>query len=938
MSIVGVSNVTGIVYDERMVEHHCLFDPEYPECPERFSFSLQRCRNYGLIKRCTELKSRAATEEEILSIHSQSLIDSVKSSDGCEDRDFLYKLSSKYDAIYFHPSTYELSLLSVGCTVDLVTQIVQGNLKNGMAIIRPPGHHAMKDNACGYCFFNNVAIAAKHALDHLGLKRILIVDWDVHHGQATQFSFYDDPRVLYFSIHRYEHGSFWPELRESNYDYIGSGRGAGYNINVPLNCTGMGNSEYLTIFHQLLLPVAHEFSPELVIVSAGYDAAIGCREGRMEVTPVGYAHLTSMLMTFGKVAVVLEGGYCLKSLAESVALTLRTLLGDPCPPIEKVLQPHQSVVDSVLNCISVLRPYWNCFKLRSVDGENFKTNGWPDHNPVVKYVGNPPADGFEFPVTGFYPKLSDEEEREYDSRIDQLIDQTDLQFPSSRTAIVFDEVMTQHRNYQEYHPERPERVLMIMKALKEHSLLENCKLLHSRRAKDEEILLFHCADILSEVKQTVSMKGRERCQYADKYRSIYLCEQSYTSAITAAGCLLQLVDDVLEGKSLNGAAVIRPPGHHAERDELCGFCIFNNVAIAAKYALNKFQLKKILIVDWDVHHGNGIQNAFYDDPRVLYMSIHRYNNGMFFPGSTEGNYTSVGQDSGTGYNVNIPWNSHGLGNGDYVSAFHQLILPIAYQYQPEVVFISAGFDAAKGDPIGQCQVTAECYAHMTQMLSGLANGKLILALEGGYDLEALSLSFVNCVKVLQGLQLPQLPSTATPSPSAAKTIRDVISVQKQYWSCLQFQVNFPSTETLELEGAVGGMTDEAKPQETIASMLASLQISSNENEVGPFAIEPKTDCPHIQTVTPFNELKFNLKSGCHECKSSHENWICLICYEICCSRYVNGHMMKHFEATEHCISFSFSDFSFWCYHCDSYIGHAMLDEVLVKANLLKFGR
>uniref|UniRef100_A0A1B0DIA4 Histone deacetylase domain-containing protein n=1 Tax=Phlebotomus papatasi TaxID=29031 RepID=A0A1B0DIA4_PHLPP len=147
-----------------------------------------------------------------------------------------------------------------------------------MAIIRPPGHHAMKAEFNGYCFFNNVAIAAEEILRRGDIKRILIVDWDIHHGQGTQRMFYDDPRVLYFSIHRYENGAFWPNLRESDFDWVGEGAGRGFNFNLPLNQTGMTNADYLAIFQQILLPVAIEFQPQLVIVSAGYDAAYGCPE------------------------------------------------------------------------------------------------------------------------------------------------------------------------------------------------------------------------------------------------------------------------------------------------------------------------------------------------------------------------------------------------------------------------------------------------------------------------------------------------------------------------------------------------------------------------------------------------------------------------------------------------------------------------------------
>lgn len=149
----------------------------------------------------------------------------------------------------------------MGCTIKLVEAVLHGQVQNGMAIIRPPGHHAMKTEFNGYCFFNNVAIAAQSALNKGLANRILIVDWDVHHGQGVQRMFYDDPRVLYFSIHRFEYGTFWPNLRESDFDYIGQDAGMGFNFNVPLNATGMQNADYLAIFQQLLMPVACEVIP-----------------------------------------------------------------------------------------------------------------------------------------------------------------------------------------------------------------------------------------------------------------------------------------------------------------------------------------------------------------------------------------------------------------------------------------------------------------------------------------------------------------------------------------------------------------------------------------------------------------------------------------------------------------------------------------------------
>lgn len=243
-----------------MDQHSCYWDKEHQERPERFTETIKRCKQLNLIDQCKKLSSRKATKEEVLAIHDEKTYTILESTKGNKSEADLENLSSNYNAIYIHPTTFDLSLLSVGCTIELVDNIVKKKVQNGMAIIRPPGHHAMKAEFNGYCFFNNVAVAAKYALDNLNLKRILIIDWDVHHGQGTQRFFYDDPRVLYFSIHRYEFGEFWPNLRESDFDFIGEGRGKGFNFNIPLNKKFMKNEDYLSIFQQILLPVAFEVS------------------------------------------------------------------------------------------------------------------------------------------------------------------------------------------------------------------------------------------------------------------------------------------------------------------------------------------------------------------------------------------------------------------------------------------------------------------------------------------------------------------------------------------------------------------------------------------------------------------------------------------------------------------------------------------------------
>ncbi|XP_019524107.1 PREDICTED: histone deacetylase 10 isoform X2 [Hipposideros armiger] len=226
--------------------------------------------------------------------------------------------------------------------------------------IRPPGHHSQRAAANGFCVFNNVAIAAKHAQQKHGLHRILIVDWDVHHGQGIQYIFEDDPSILYFSWHRYEHGRFWPYLRESNADVVGQGQGRGFTVNLPWNQVGMGNADYMAAFLHVLLPVAFEFDPELVLVAAGFDSAIGDPEGQMQATPECFAHLTQLLQVLagGRVCAVLEGGYHLESLSQSVCMMVQALLGDPAPPLSGPMVPHHSALESIQSVRAAQAPHW----------------------------------------------------------------------------------------------------------------------------------------------------------------------------------------------------------------------------------------------------------------------------------------------------------------------------------------------------------------------------------------------------------------------------------------------------------------------------------------------------------------------------------------------------------------------------------------------------
>ncbi|XP_070936904.1 polyamine deacetylase HDAC10 isoform X6 [Macaca nemestrina] len=363
---------TALVYHEDMTATRLLWDD--PECeierPERLTAALDRLRQRGLEQRCLRLSAREASKEELGLVHSPEYVSLVRKTQVLGEEE-LQALSGQFDAIYFHPSTFHCARLAAGAGLQLVDAVLTGAVQNGLALVRPPGHHSQRAAANGFCVFNNVAIAAAHAKQKHGLHRILIVDWDVHHGQGIQYLFEDDPSVLYFSWHRYEHGRFWPFLRESDADAVGRGQGLGFTVNLPWNQVGMGNADYVAAFLHLLLPLAFEFDPELVLVSAGFDSAIGDPEGQMQATPECFAHLTHLLQVLagGRVCAMLEGGYHLESLAESVCMTVQTLLGDPAPPLSGLMVPCQSALESIQSARAAQAPYWKSLQLQGQCGQ-----------------------------------------------------------------------------------------------------------------------------------------------------------------------------------------------------------------------------------------------------------------------------------------------------------------------------------------------------------------------------------------------------------------------------------------------------------------------------------------------------------------------------------------------------------------------------------------
>ncbi|XP_073688706.1 polyamine deacetylase HDAC10 [Garra rufa] len=384
---------SALIFDEEMIRYKLLWtDPVCEiEVPERLSVSYEALKTHGVAQRCKQVPVRLATEQEILLAHSEEYLEAVKQTPKMSVEE-LMAFSKQYNDVYFHQNIYHCAKLALGATLQLVDSVMKKEVRNGMALVRPPGHHSQRSAANGFCVFNNVAIAALYAKENYNLNRVLIVDWDVHHGQGIQYCFEEDPSVLYFSWHRYEHQAFWPNLPESDYTSVGKGKGSGFNINIPWNKVGMTNSDYLAAFFHVLLPIAYEFDPELVLVSAGFDSAIGDPEGEMCARPEIFAHLTQLLMPLaaGKMCLVLEGGYNLTSLAQSVCQTVQTLLGDPAPRLSGLTVPCESALESIQNVCSAQSSYWNCFKhLEAHSGTSTKRPRLDEKNGETKDPAKP---------------------------------------------------------------------------------------------------------------------------------------------------------------------------------------------------------------------------------------------------------------------------------------------------------------------------------------------------------------------------------------------------------------------------------------------------------------------------------------------------------------------------------------------------------------------
>ncbi len=314
-----MSKNTGIVEDLRYLRHGA--GSAHPETPERLIAIYEMLDNPDMAWKFTAIDARHATREELERVHKPYFVDFIAQTAGKP----MTMLDSDTMAT---AETYDTARLAAGGLMNAIDSVMSGATDNAFALVRPPGHHAQAATAAGFCIFNNIAVGARHAMARWGVERILIADWDLHHGNGTQEAFYEESRVLYFSTHQ---TPGYPGTGGA--EEIGKGAGLGYTLNVPLR-PGADDAFYVRIFRELLAPVVRSFRPELILVSAGFDPYIGDPLGEMRVTPEGFACLTRILLDLaeewcgGRLAMVLEGGYNVQGLTKCVRAVLLELLGE----------------------------------------------------------------------------------------------------------------------------------------------------------------------------------------------------------------------------------------------------------------------------------------------------------------------------------------------------------------------------------------------------------------------------------------------------------------------------------------------------------------------------------------------------------------------------------------------------------------------------------
>ncbi|MHC1623794.1 MAG: histone deacetylase family protein [Candidatus Methanospirareceae archaeon] len=344
---------------------------------------------------------------------------------------------------------------------------------------------------------------------------------------------------------------------------------------------------------------------------------------------------------------------------------------------------------------------------------------------------------------------------------------------NAATGFVYHEDYLRHNTG--YHPESAERLISIMRKLEEGGLTEKIERILPVRALQEQIKYVHADAYVKKVE--AMCKGDGGMLDPDTP----LCSDTYSTALLAAGGVIKAVDAVMdESNDLKHIfALIRPPGHHANSNRGRGFCIFNNVAIAAEHLKRKHGAKRILIADWDVHHGNGTQDVFFEDPSVLYFSTHQY---PHYPGT--GWINEVGKGDGKGFTVNVPL-PIGTGDAGYLYALNNILVPIAMEFNPDFVLVSCGFDAHRADPLASMKVTSSGFGLFTDVIIAIAKknceGRIVMALEGGYNLDAIAESALSVFNSLLANAGEIMEGAVGASEQIARRVEEIEEVQREYW-------------------------------------------------------------------------------------------------------------------------------------------------------------
>jgi acetoin utilization deacetylase AcuC-like enzyme len=350
----------------------------------------------------------------------------------------------------------------------------------------------------------------------------------------------------------------------------------------------------------------------------------------------------------------------------------------------------------------------------------------------------------------------------------------------SKVGLVYSDEYLKHDTGN--HPESSKRLEAILSLLEEKNVLKYLTFINPRKADLREIEYIHSPSYFQEVRKICQEGGG----FLDSDTPV--SSESFEVALLAAGGVFSAIDRVVDGLD-SAFCLIRPPGHHALREKGMGFCVFNNVALGAKYGKDEHRLKKVLIIDWDVHHGNGTQEAFYRDPSVLYFSLHCY---PHYPGT--GNIKEIGEGEGKGYTVNIPL-SPGCGDSDYIYIFEEILLPITKEFKPDITFISAGFDAHRDDPLGGMNLTSQGYGALTSLVKE-SSKRIVSCLEGGYNLKALGESVLTHLDSLasrpegprgsRGREFNLFPKRGIdykdPNGRVREIVKKIKGIHSNYWS------------------------------------------------------------------------------------------------------------------------------------------------------------